>query len=96
MEKIKLKVGTAEEYLFVAKLETDKVVTYMVGYVGDLIVADRSKQNHVSKQIIECTQSQCHVIRLKYLHFRYQPTHALSLSLSLSHTHTHSSGQFHV
>ena len=27
-----------------------------VGYVDDLIVADRSNQNHVSKQIMECIQ----------------------------------------
>ena len=31
-------------------------MTYIVGYVDDLIVADRSDQNHVSKQIMECIQ----------------------------------------
>jgi hypothetical protein len=29
---------------------TGKDVTYIVGYVDDLIVTDRSNQNHVSKQ----------------------------------------------
>ena len=33
-----------------------KAVTYIVGYLDDLIVADRSDQNHVSKQIVECIQ----------------------------------------
>ena len=31
-------------------------VTYIVGYVDDLILADRSNQNHFSKQIMECIQ----------------------------------------
>ena len=39
-----------------ARDKTGKAVTYTVGYVDDLIVADRSNQNHVSKQIMECIQ----------------------------------------
>ena len=38
------------------KDEMDKAFTYFVGYVEFLIVADRSKQNHVFKQIMESTQ----------------------------------------
>ncbi len=37
---------------FIARDKTGKAVTYIVGYVDDLIVADRSNQNHVSKQIM--------------------------------------------
>ena len=33
-----------------------KNCSYIVGYVHDLIVADRSNQNHVSKQIMDCIQ----------------------------------------
>jgi hypothetical protein len=55
-EKIKFEVGTAEQCLFIARDKTGKAVTYIVGYVDDLIVADRSNQNHVSKQIMECIQ----------------------------------------
>jgi hypothetical protein len=40
--------------LFIARDATGNAVTYIVGYVDDLIVADRSDQNHVSKQIMEC------------------------------------------
>ena len=55
-EKIKFEVGTAEQCLFIARDATGKAVTYIVGYVDDLIVADRSNKNHVSKQIMECIQ----------------------------------------
>ncbi len=55
-EKIKFEVGTAEQCLFIARDATGKDVTYIVGYVDDLIVADRSNKNHVSKQIMECIQ----------------------------------------
>ena len=40
-EKIKFEVGTAEQFLFIARYVTGKTVTYIVGYVDDLIVADR-------------------------------------------------------
>jgi hypothetical protein len=40
-EKIKFEVGTAEQRLFIARDTTGKTVTYIVGYVDDLIVADR-------------------------------------------------------
>ncbi len=53
-EKIKFEVGSTEQFLFMARDKTGKDVTYIVGYVDDLIVADRSNQNHVSKQIMEC------------------------------------------
>jgi hypothetical protein len=55
-EKIKFEVGTTEQYLFIVRNTTGKDVTYIVGYVDDLIVTDRSIQNHVSKQIMECIQ----------------------------------------
>ena len=55
-EKIKFEVGTADQCLFIARDKTGKAVTYIVGYVDDLIVADRSNQNHVSTQIMECIQ----------------------------------------
>jgi hypothetical protein len=41
MEKIKSEGGTAEQCLFIARDKTGKVVTYIVGYVDDLIVADK-------------------------------------------------------
>ena len=56
-EKIKFEVGTVEQSLFITRDVTGKDVTYIVGYVDDLIVADRSNQNHVSKQIMECIQN---------------------------------------
>ncbi len=55
-ENVKFEVGTAEQCLFIARDATAKAVTYMVGYVDDLIVADRSIQRHVSKYIMECIQ----------------------------------------
>jgi hypothetical protein len=57
-EKIKFEVGTAEQCLFIGRAlgKTGNVVTYIVGYVDDLIVPDRSNQNHVSKQILEYIQ----------------------------------------
>ena len=55
-ENIKFEVGTAEQCLFIVRDATGKAVTYIVGYVDDLIVADRSNKNHVSKQIMECIQ----------------------------------------
>ncbi len=55
-EKLKFEVGTTEQCLFIARDATGKAVTYIVGYVDDLIVADRSNQNHVSNQIMECIQ----------------------------------------
>ena len=48
-EKVKFEVGTAEQCLFITRDATGKAVTYIVGYVDDLIVVDRSYQNHVSK-----------------------------------------------
>ena len=36
-EKIKFEVGTAEQCLFIARDATGKAVTYIVGYVDDLI-----------------------------------------------------------
>jgi hypothetical protein len=39
-----------------SKGQKRKSVTCIVGYVDDLIVVDRSNQNHVSKQIMECIQ----------------------------------------
>ena len=56
-EKIKCEVETGEQCLFIARDKTEKVVKYIVGYVDDLIVPDRSNQNHVSKQIMECIQT---------------------------------------
>ena len=53
---MKFEVETAEQYLFIARDKTGKAVTYIVGYVDDLIVADRSNKNNVSKQIMECIQ----------------------------------------
>ncbi len=35
---------------------TGKTVTYIVGYFDDLVVVDRSNQNNVSKQVMECIQ----------------------------------------
>ena len=55
-EKIKFEVGTAEQSLFITRDKTGKSVTYIVGYVDDLIFADKSNQNHVSKQIMKCIQ----------------------------------------
>ena len=52
-EKIIFQVGTTEQCSFISKDTTGKTVTYIVGYVDDLIVADRSNQKHVSKQIME-------------------------------------------
>ena len=60
--KIKFEVGTAEQCLEIGPLFnveqstalliekdiTRKVVTYIVGYVDDLIVVDRSNQHNVS------------------------------------------------
>jgi hypothetical protein len=46
-EKIKFEVGTSEQCLFIVRDTTVKVVTYIVGYEDDLIVADRSNKNHV-------------------------------------------------
>ncbi len=40
--------------MFITQDKTGKAVTYTVGYVDDLIVADRSNQHHVSKQVMEC------------------------------------------
>jgi hypothetical protein len=53
---VKFEVGTVEQCLFIARVVTGKDVTYIVGYVDDLIVVDRSIQRHVSKQIMECIQ----------------------------------------
>ena len=55
-ENVKFEVGTAEQCLFIARDATGKAVSYIVGYVDDLIVADRSHQRHVSKQVMECIQ----------------------------------------
>jgi hypothetical protein len=54
-EKIKFEVGTAEQCLFIARDATGKAVTYIVGYVDDLIVF-KSDKNNVSIQIMECIQ----------------------------------------
>ncbi len=35
-EKIKFEVGTAEQFLFIARYVTGKTVTYIVGYVEEL------------------------------------------------------------
>jgi hypothetical protein len=40
--------------MFIEQDKTGKDITYTVGYVDDLIVADRSNQHHVSKQVMEC------------------------------------------
>jgi hypothetical protein len=55
-ENIRFEVGTAEQCLFIARDATGKAATYIVGYVDDLIVAERSIQKHDSKQIMECIQ----------------------------------------
>ena len=39
--KDKFEVGTPEQRLFIVRDTTGKTVTYIVGYVDDLIVADR-------------------------------------------------------
>ena len=46
---MKFEVGTAEQCLFIARDATEKAVSYIVGYVDDLIVADRSHQRHVER-----------------------------------------------
>ena len=45
-EKVKFEVGTTEQCLFIGRDETGKDITYIVGYVDDLIVADRSNQGN--------------------------------------------------
>ncbi len=80
-ENIKFEVGTVEQCLFIGRDSTGKDVTYIVsvGYVDDLIVEDRSNQNHVSKQIMECIQKYWKVndegILTRYLgvHFTRDP-----------------------
>jgi hypothetical protein len=54
--EIKFEVGTDEQCLVIESDKTGKDVTCIVGYVDDLIGLDRSNQNHVSKQIMECFQ----------------------------------------
>jgi hypothetical protein len=77
-EKIKFEVGTAEQCLFIARDATGKAVTYIVGYVDDLIVF-KSDKNNVSIQIMECIQKYWKVndegILTRYLgvHFTRDP-----------------------